>query len=233
MLLIVLTVFAFVLGSVLPVLGADFSIGDVKTAKVGQTLLMILVLAILLETGLSTLFNWRLFLLYGEGRGIKVPIAVAVAYLFVNQFNIDAIAEILSSFSGNTYPPGTGGKILTALIIAGGSSAVFSIFERFGIRNPLERRETAEKMRKKSHLKVQVTRDKVSRSQPITVKIDEEIVGVIEANRNRFGGIVGYEIPPGELKLEISGLDDQGNKIPATRTVPVAPGATVVESFQL
>ncbi len=81
-----------------------FSLGDkVDTEKAGYTLLLILVLAILLETGLSTLFNWRVYLRYFEEKGLKVPIAVASAFIFVNQFEIDAIAEILGAFAGKTF----------------------------------------------------------------------------------------------------------------------------------
>lgn len=207
----------------------------INTTKAGQILLLILVLAILLETGLSTLFNWRLFLLYGEGRGIKTPIAFVVALLFVTQFKIDAIAEILTAFAvgGQEYKEGTGGMILTALIVAGGSSGIFTLFERLGIRNPLQRKETAEAMRQKSHLKVQVTRHLVARTQPIQVKLDEKIIGVIEANNNRFGKLIGHPIESGEHSLEISGLDDKGEPRIEKRDIAVAPGATVVESFRL
>ncbi len=44
-----------------------------------------------------------------------------------------------------------GGYLMTALIVAGGSSAVFTLFDKLGLRNPLERRQAAENMRKESN----------------------------------------------------------------------------------
>ena len=204
-----------------------------ETQKIGRILLLVLILAVLLETGLATLFNWRLFLLYGEGRGLKIPIAVTVAFLFVNQFKIDAIAEILSAFSVDPFEPGLGGRFMTALIVAGGSNAVFSLFERFGLRNPLERRETAQAMRQQSQIKIQVMRNRVSRAQPIKIELDDKIIGVIQANRNNFGGFLGYAIEPGQHSLKLSGLDAQGSPISSDRIITLAPGVTLVESFQL
>lgn len=212
----------------------SFSLADaVDAEKAGYTLLLILVLAILLETGLSTLFNWRVYLRYFEAKGLKVPIAVASAFFFVMQFDIDAVAEVLGAFTGKTYNHGTGGKILTAFIIAGGSSGVFTLFDKLGIRNPLERKETAEAIRRECRLKVKLIRNKVPNDQAVSILVDDKIIGVIDANKKDFGGFSGYIIDPGDRKIELKSWDAGGNEIVEPKQIAIAPGATVIETFRL
>ena len=213
---------------------ADFSIGTgVNIEKAGYVLLLVLVLAILLETGLSTLFSWRIFLRYFEEKGLKVPIAVLTAFLFVQQFDIDAIAEILGAFAGKTYNHGTLGKLLTAFIIAGGSSAIFTLFEKFGIRNPLERKAVAASMRNESRLKVKLLRNGSPNDKPVSILVDDTVIGAIDSQKNEFGGFLGQIVEAGQRKLKLKSRDQAGKEIECEKVVSIAPGATVIETFQL
>lgn len=212
----------------------DFSTGTaVDTEKAGYVLLLVLVLAILLETGLSTLFNWRIFLRFFEEKGLKVPIAVLTAFLFVKQFDIDAIAEILGAFAGKTYDHGTLGKILTAFIIAGGSSAIFTLFEKFGIRNPLERRAVAASLRNESRLKVKLIRTGTPNDKPVSILVDDTVIGAIDSQKNEFGGFLGHIVEAGQRTLKLKSRDQAGSEIEREKVVSIAPGATVIETFQL
>lgn len=213
---------------------ADFSIGAVVDAeKAGYTLLLVLVLALLLETGLSTLFNWRIFLRFFEEKGLKVPIAVITAFLFVSQFDIDAIAEVLGAFAGKTYQHGTLGKILTAFIIAGGSSAIFTLLEKLGIRNPLERREVAASMRDECRLKVKLIRTGTPNDKPVSILLDGETIGAIDSQKSEFGGILGHVVKPGLRKIKLISRDQKGKEIEHEKDVTIAGGATVIVTFHL
>lgn len=212
----------------------EFSIASkVETEKAGFALLLVLVLALLLETGLSTLFNWRIFLRYFEERGLKVPIAVITAFLFVKQFDIDAIAEVLGAFAGKTYPHGVLGHILTAFIIAGGSSAIFTLFEKLGIRNPLERRGVAESLRNECRLKVKLIRTGTPNDKAVSILVDDLVIGAIDSQKNEFGGFLGHIVDPGQRKLTLKSRDKMGQEIENQKVVSIAPGATVIETFQL
>ncbi len=206
---------------------------DVAMEKVGNTLFLVLVLAILLETGLSTLFNWRIYLKYFEERGLKVPIAVASAFIFVKQFEIDAVAEILNAFVKADSDPGIAGIVLTALIIAGGSSAVFTLYEKLGIRNPLERRGVAAGMRQQCTLKIRLVRNEGQENKLVTVLIDEKMVGTINPNENKFGGLLGYTIEAGEHKIGLKSRGKDDNEINQEKTIDVAPGADITEMYKL
>lgn len=204
-----------------------------QITKTGSVLLLLLVLAILLESGLSVLFNWRPFLLFGESRGLKTPIAVATASVFVFSYDINAVEAILEAFEGkdleNTWP----GQLITAFIVAGGSGLVVQIFEKFQLRNPLSRQQTVEQIQKLCRLKIVVNRKTVPNTQQILVKIGQSIVGSINPQKNSFGGMLGYPVPAGPIDIEISGIDENSNEVKTSKTETIAAGATVTLSMSI
>ena len=108
--------------------------------KVGEVLLIFLVLSVVFESALSPLFNWRLFREKFNGKGIKTPIVVILAFLVFWSYDLDIINDILVAvnYIAETDPRGhtLGGQALTALLIAGGSSGILNIYTRLGIRTP-------------------------------------------------------------------------------------------------
>ncbi len=93
-----------------------------------------LVLAILLENGLALIFNWRPFLEIFSRRAVQPVIAFCVAYLLVRQFNFDAISRLFVAYGGDASGTSDTGEVLTALTLAGGSSAVNRIMQTLGLR---------------------------------------------------------------------------------------------------
>lgn len=67
--------------------------------RVGGVLGIILVLAIVLEIGLSTLFNWKYFQEHLQDKGLRTPIAIAAAGFFVYHYKLDTVADLLSAFT--------------------------------------------------------------------------------------------------------------------------------------
>ncbi len=119
---------------------------DPKLHSVGDVLLTILVLSIVFEAAMTPIFNWRLFLKYAEGKGMKTPIVIGTAFLVFWSYDLDIIHNLLLAL-GQKAECGFGGQVLTALLIAGGSDGVFRIFTKLGIRNPAERKKKAEESR--------------------------------------------------------------------------------------
>jgi hypothetical protein len=196
-------------------------ISETQYSQAFKVLVLLLVLSIALETGLATLFNWRWFIIIAEARGLKIPVSVAVASIFVYTYDLDAIAKILTAFGdAQRYPDSLVGKFITALILAGGSGAVNTLFQSLGIRTPFRQQEIAKQRKSQSRLKISVTRDKVATNEPITVSIDGALIGSIDAGKNQGGWPLGWPIEPGERKIEISGVDAAGKTVstPATKT---------------
>ncbi len=115
-----------------------------------KTLTKIFILAVLIEVALSVAFRWRVFLRHSEGRGWKVPIAFGVSLVIVVTHGIDLPGEVVAAFGTKPEAGKEVGYLISALIIAGGSSSVNSVFEALGWRNPLAQSKKAEKPRKES-----------------------------------------------------------------------------------
>jgi hypothetical protein len=101
---------------------------------------VILVLAIVLEIGLSTLFNWKYFQEHLQDKGLRTPIAIAVSAYFVYHYQLDTVADLLSSFTGDSqasFARTTPGYIITAFIVAGGSGTVNQLFSKIRNSDPV------------------------------------------------------------------------------------------------
>ncbi len=120
---------------------------DPRMAKVGEVLVVFLVLSVVFEVALTPIFNWRVFLARFDGKGIKTPLTILVAMIVFWSYELDIIRDLLVAL-GYTASLSFGGQFVTSLLIAGGSDGVFRIFTRLGIRNPQEREQKAEAARR-------------------------------------------------------------------------------------
>jgi len=119
---------------------------DITMEKVGEVLLVFLVLSVVFEVALTPIFNWRVFLKHLEGKGWKTPITVALAFIVFWSYDLDVVKDLLVAL-GYSASQTTGGQVLTALLIAGGSDGVLRIFTKLGIRDPAERKRRADEAR--------------------------------------------------------------------------------------
>ncbi len=123
----------------------------VDYAKLGSALLVYLVLSIILEMALTVLFSWRYFLKYAESKGLKTPIAILSAGIIVWSYQLNVMTNVLDvlnmCFNGDgtdlCAKSDTLGRGVTALFMAGGSNSVFSLLEKLGLRNTVERKVRA------------------------------------------------------------------------------------------
>lgn len=216
-------------------------------AVIGETLLLLLVLAILLEQGLAVLFNWRWFRRYLDGRGVKLPIAFFSALFFVTGFNINAIYDIVGAFSTGDVPSTTWpGFLLTALIVAGGSSLVFQLFEVFGLRTPIRNRKEVDRLRQLARLRVSVTRSKAAEGRSVLVSVatktvdgsvgEATVVGSLteDADTAPATPLPGFALTPGHHVIELSYMAAAtGELVGKKREVTAGPGASIALDFEL
>ena len=123
--------------------------GSVDTQKLYDVLLPYLVLAVVFEVALSPIFSWRIFLLYCEGKGYKTPITIFFAYVTFSAAGLDVFGDLLDAL-GHPYDPSESqwwGQFFTAFLIAGGSSGIYQIFAKLGIRRPDLNKIKAEEVR--------------------------------------------------------------------------------------
>ncbi len=112
-----------------------------------QILVLFLLLSVVFEAAMTTVFNWRWFAKRFEGRGVKTPLTVFVAWIIVDAFELDLVSRILNVAGGGEHAATFSGQVLTALLLAGGSDGVYRVFTRFGIRNSAERAAKAAEAR--------------------------------------------------------------------------------------
>lgn len=210
--------------------------GDGDYADSFKTLVVMFVAAVLLESALATIINWRPFLDYFDARGVKTVISVAVALVVVYVFDFDAVTRLLKIYgAGLDMKDGTvtlpfPGKFLTAWIIAGGSSGVNNILIALGFRSV----RTAEQVKPKpppDHGWVSVHLERVKAVGPVSVLIGpkggDTIAGTITGisagsrvwryfvrDKGRFPTSGGFALPQDvEFEIGLSGFDKDGKVI--------------------
>ena len=147
---------AIVMAPVFLVFDASLSYADAPAGTIPdgaysgalKAIFVLFVLAIVIESALAVVFNWRPFVETFNARAVRPLIAVAVAFAVVKIFNLDVTTSLINAVSPQTpqapQDPSTTGLILTALVIAGGSAAVNHMLVALGYRE-LKTPETAPK----------------------------------------------------------------------------------------
>lgn len=113
---------------------------------IGNVLFVFLVLSIVFEAALSPIFNWSGFKPY-DGKGLKTPIMLVLAFLIFWKFDLDIITDLLiamGKLKADT-PTHFMGQVMTAFLIAGGNDAIRQIYIKLGIRIPKPPVETTVK----------------------------------------------------------------------------------------
>lgn len=99
-----------------------------------KPLLQLFVVATVMEQALSVLFNWRLYQEFFNGRAVKTLVMIAFGYAIVASFpQFDIIRTLASATASDALTTS-----LSALVLAGGSSAMYELFKRLGLRAPAE-----------------------------------------------------------------------------------------------
>ncbi|QDL94587.1 hypothetical protein FDP22_22190 (plasmid) [Paroceanicella profunda] len=219
-------------------------------AQAGQALVLLFVLALLLESALTLLFDWRVFLAYFDRKGWKTPIAFAVAWLMVWKFDLDVVASLIAIYRKADAVSGPVSGALTALILAGGSAGVNRLMRGLGFRSSHRAEEVAPSPPgTRAWVSVRVTRS--HSTGPVAVTVSEvpdgtpepaAIAGTVGTrppglrqlmfrDPNRFPGSGGYAVEAGPVyRIGVLGQDAQGTPLPdplAGRSFRFAPGAIV------
>jgi hypothetical protein len=194
--------------------------GDGLTAAT-TTVLTLFLIAVLLESALAVLFNWRPFVETFNARATRPLLAFLVAWLFVDRFDYDAVTALMNAVQGGAaQQPRMIGRLLTAAILAGGSSGVNTVLVSLGFR---EVRTQATEMPKVTPDKawIAVRAEQVASEGDVLVRIGQPganpddalpLAGVINGgrgtvtalgrfflrDRNRFPAFGGYEVPSGQ-----------------------------------
>ena len=135
------SVVAAVLAGTIPALAGDPSPGIPNVEALGKELVALAVIVLVVESALATIFQWRLYRMLFNSRAVKTIVMIVVGGLIVKAFNYDVFTRIVKFVDPQLNIADWGSFVslpLSALIIAGGSAGVNAIFQRLGIRNPVQ-----------------------------------------------------------------------------------------------
>ena len=100
-----------------------------------RALFFLFVLAVILESGLAILFNWKPFVEYMVPRAVRPVIALIGAIIFVKLLDLDVVTNLANALNDTHLPVSTAGQALTAMVIAGGSAGVNTMLVALGFRS--------------------------------------------------------------------------------------------------
>jgi hypothetical protein len=99
-----------------------------------KAIFVLFVLAVVLESALAVVFNWRPFVETFNPRAVRPLVALVVALIVVKVFDLDITTSLVNAITGRPYGASPTGTILTALVIAGGSAGVNHMLVALGYR---------------------------------------------------------------------------------------------------
>jgi len=108
---------------------------DNPYAPAAKILFAVFALAVVLESGLATIFNWSVFLRVFDAKGVKTLVAFAVAWIMVGSFDLDISTQLVHVFFPEKPSLGPLGGVLSALVLAGGSSGVNNLMQALHLRS--------------------------------------------------------------------------------------------------
>jgi hypothetical protein len=204
---------------------------------------------VLLEQALSVIFNWRPFLQNFDARGVKTVVSVVVAWFFVDAFRMDFVKDLVNAYAQEKIASDFSSQLLTAMILAGGSSGVNNLLIALGFRSMRSAEAIAPKPpHKEAWIAVRLIRDKAVGS--VTASIGTEgdkpaVAGIISGtsgrnrllryflvDRGRFPTVGGYAINREDGKsyfVQLDGCDAQRQPLAPVKwgPYPIAPAAII------
>lgn len=229
----------------------DIPLGDEDIYQASlKALTILLVLSVLIENALAVIFNWRVFRTYFSVRGVKTIISFVVSFLIVRSFEVDVVSSLLDAYSPEQgHNSNVATEILTALIIAGGSSGIHNIMYSMGYRSARSDDEDSRPPKNKAWIAVLV--DQKESVGPVHVNLTEDatapvdlpaiagtcmterpgLLSLLMRNNNRFPANGGHEVTPGQAyRISVSGKNREGETVSkdvSEEAVQLAPGAIV------
>jgi hypothetical protein len=194
-----------------------------------KALFLLFVIATVLESALAILFNWRPFVETFNARAVRPVVSMAMSLVLVFMFKLDIVTGLANLISPHVPELDWTGKMLTAMVIAGGSAAVNNLLVTLGFRQ-VRTPETAvaKPPSEKGWISVSIVRTPLIQG-PVTVGIGVASNGLVPVvasldgstrpgyryflrDRGRFPGSGGYAIKKGEtvtVKVRADKVDGQ------------------------
>lgn len=199
------------------------------------------VIAVILEQALAVIFDWKPFRETFDRKAVKPLVSFLFAVGIVHQFKLDIVGELIEAYSSSPVTSaGVVSKLVTALVLAGGSGGINRIMQRLGIRTDLNLKEEAAPPPTDAFVSVVpslapvkgvtytgltiVGIDNTGAINSLgTVPVDKVgkdpggILAWFLQEKGRFPPEGGFPMPPGQWSLRLDAIDSSG----AVKSSPV------------
>lgn len=213
---------------------ADANADIIYTAS-AEALTKLAVIAVILEQALAIIFDWKLFRETFDRQAVKPIVSFLFALAIVHQFQIDILAGLVDIYNGPdvSTPSGMISKLVSALVLAGGSGGINRIMQKLGVRSNLNLKEDPGPPPTQAFVSV------VPMPRSASTNIDSVTVVAIDGNnvlhslgtvpgssvgkdptgirawflqeKGRFPGSGGFAIDPGLWSIRLDAVDGTGN----------------------
>lgn len=224
--------------------------GDGNMAgKIAEILGLLAVLSLLIEVALSVLFNWRGWIVFFEGRGLKAVVNFAVCLVVVINGDIKGVNAVIAAWPGGGDPfPHYLDIVLTALLLAGGSNTLNQLFQAFGLRDPIKAVDRKKLMVDRATFSLEVDRSLGDGGAPLVADQVQLLVNGRARTTMAFAGDAGtltfpsglmqrfrgYTIvQPGPATIQVWGQTPDGKDVYDETTVNFAPRGVVTLRMRL
>jgi hypothetical protein len=168
--------------------------GDTLSTSV-SVLIRLFVLAVILESALAVIYNWRPYLATFETRTTNPLITFFAALALVWLFNLDQVGALMRAYGSGAPEHSPDGQwasiIVTALVVAGGSSGVNRMLRSLGYRSITLDEEKPKPPRTEAWLAViDTSRTAAEGSYDILTRSDKgpwAVIGSLKRPRRRSG----------------------------------------------
>ena len=178
--------------------------GFPQAEKLLIELLALLVVVTVLESAMSTIFQWRVYRMIFNARAVKTIVMVTAGWAVATYFDYDVFSRILALTGVDPAPVGSDGlalrsgwfsKFMSALVLAGGSAGINNLLKSFGFRSPVAEESAAPPL-KEDEAWISITVRRARAVGAVHVHVDETVadhqplpalLGVLD-NRSTFAG---------------------------------------------
>jgi hypothetical protein len=220
-----------------------------------KALFVLMILAVVVESGLALIFRWKPFLAYFDSRSVNPLVAFAFSLIFVYLFKLDIVTTLINIYSAPNPPQpiNWAGMILTAMIIAGGSAGVNRLFQSLGLR-PASQVEQQQPKPAPTEAWIAVTLVRDKAAGPVSVLIGQAgvplVAGTISGtsrkgargswwrlflrDRGRFPQSGGHSVVPGgAYEVRLDAEDKEGKPVQSKTWGPNAVAAGAIIDIEL
>jgi hypothetical protein len=217
-----------------------------------KALFALFILAVLVENGLALVFRWRPYLDFLDSRTTNAFVAFVFSLILVRLFNLDIASQLIGVYTGAKPLDlkdwmGWPGSILTAMIIAGGSSGVNRIFQSLGFR-PTSAQEAQPPHLQQNEAWVSVTLVRSQAAGSVDIFIKDAVAGTISGtsmkmgrfmryfvrDKGRFPPSGGYTVTPGpDYTIALQAYKADGTPLPRKTWGPYAIASRAIIDLEI